>query len=412
MLNVRFYINKQKVTKHKDHPVYMSITFNGQRIRRPVSGVHVAEKSWDDEKERIKSGSRLNQFDEIRSFNNRIDQIEAQLKLIQQTAFDKRLTLTEKYILERLEDESLIKADNHDFFKVVDLYMAAIRSVKAKATMDTKKSDFDFLRRFEKEYSYKLSLNKMDLEFFEIFRRYSFEDRKIGDNTFAKTIRTLKSFLNWAFERDYIREQHYKKFKAPERYTEIICLTLGEFTRLYNHTFESKRLEYVRDVFIFGCSTGLRFSDLKALKSSNVHEDFIVFNTQKTSQNNTVPLNKYSKEILKKYKGTVQEPLPRISHQKFNVYIKLCCKEVEIDTPTTLTRFSGGTRTEETYPKWELITSHAARKTFTTLNLLLGVSERVVKGITGHKNEESFKRYVNFTKEYEKKQMDDVWDKI
>jgi integrase len=411
MINIRFYLNKQKTTK-KGHPVYMSITFNGQRIRKPVSGIHSTIKNWDDEKERLKRATRSNPFDEVNSFNNRIDQIEAQIKLIQQTAFDKRLNLTEKYILDRLNDESLVKADHHDFFTIADEYLNSTRSVIAKSTLKTKQLAFNFLKEFERECSYKITFSKIDLAFFEAFRSYAFETKEIEDNTFSKIIRILKSFLSWSFDRDYLHDQNFKKFKAPERFTEIICLTLEEFLRLYNHPFKSKRLEYVRDVFAFGCSTGLRFSDLKALKASNVQEDFIVFNAQKTSEDSIVPLNRYSKEILKKYKGTVQEPLPRISNQKFNGYIKECCKEVEIDTPTTLTRFSGGTRKEATYPKWEVITSHTARKTFTTLSLLLGVPERVVRNITGHKKEESFKRYVNFTKEYEKKQMDDVWDKI
>jgi hypothetical protein len=94
------------------------------------------------------------------------------------------------------------------------------------------------------------------------------------------------------------------------------------------------------------------------------------------------------------------------------VYLKECCKEAGIDAAVTITKFSGGSRKTSSHPKYELMASHAARKTFATLSLLMGVPERVVRNITGHKKEENFKRYVNFTKEYEKKQMDDVWDKI
>jgi integrase len=424
MINIRFYPNKQKTTRHNDYPVYMSITFNGQRLRKPVTGVHVDAKNWDNKKERIKRSTKGNPFDEVNSFNNRLDQLEAQIKLIQQTAFDKRIQVSEKYILDRLNDENLIKADQHEFFSVVDQYMNSIRSVKAKWTMKGKQTSFKFLRDFERDCSTKISFQKLNLEFFEALRDYAFQGRKvrnkngeikdgtIEDNTFAKVIAVLKAFLNWAFDRGYLLDQNYKKFRAPERQNEIICLTLDEFVKLSSHHFKSRKLDYVRDIYIFGCSTGLRFSDLRAINSTNIQNDFIVFNTQKTRENNMIPLNKYSKAILEKYKGTAYEPLPKISNQKLNQYIKECCKEVGIDTPMVITRFSGGNRKEFSCPKHEMITSHTARKTFITLSLLLGVPERVVKMTSGHRKEENFRLYVNFSREYEKQQMDKGWDKI
>lgn len=423
-MQVKFYLNNQKTTKYGDRPVYMYITYDGNRIRKPVPGVHVSEKNWDDEKEKIKKPAKSDPFDETKSFNQRIDFIRAQVRIIHQEAFDRRVKLTDKYILDRLNEESLVKADQNDFFKVVDQYMESIKPVKAGRTLLGKTTVFNFLKSFQEDTSYPLSFHKMDLEFFEALRKYAFQDRKIRDkegkmksaiiedNYFSKIISVLKTFLNWAFDRDYIKDQTYRKFKASERETEVICLTLDEFLALYNHEFKLKRLAQVRDVFVFGCSTGLRFSDLMSLDASHIQGDFIVKNIQKTQENGTIPLNKYSKGILKKYKDTVHETLPRVSAQKFNEYLKECCEDAGIDTPVTITRFSGSKRKHYTHPKYELITSHAARKTFTTLSLLMGVPERVVRNITGHKKEENFRRYVNFTKEFEKQQMDKIWDKI
>jgi integrase len=423
-MQVKFYLNTQKTTKHGDRPVYMYITFNGNRIRKPVPGVHASEKNWDGEKEKVKRPAKTDPFDETKSFNQRLDFIRAQVTIIDQEAFDRRIKLTEKYIVDRLNDESLVKADHNDFFKIVDEYMKSIEPVKAGRTLLGKRTVFNFLKSFQEDTSYPLSFHKMDLEFFEALRKYSFQDRKIvdkdgklksaaiEDNYFAKIVTVLKTFLNWAFERDYVKDQTYRKFKASERETEVICLTLDEFLTLYNHEFKSKRLSQVRDVFVFGCATGLRFSDLMSLQRSHIQGEFIVKNIQKTQENNTIPLNKYSKGILAKYKDTIHETLPKVSAQKFNQYLKECCEAAGIDTPTSITRFSGSKRRHYTFPKYALITSHAARKTFTTLSLLMGVPERVVRNITGHKKEENFKRYVNFTREFEKQQMDKVWDKI
>jgi hypothetical protein len=53
-MNVSFYLNTQLKTRHGDHPVYMYITYNGKRIRKPVAKVHTSVKYWDEEKQRIK----------------------------------------------------------------------------------------------------------------------------------------------------------------------------------------------------------------------------------------------------------------------------------------------------------------------------------------------------------------------
>src|SRR6218665_2644947 len=134
---------------------------------------------------------------------------------------------------------------------------------------------FNFLKDYQEQAGEKLTFEGMDLSFFEDLRAYAFEVRQIEDNYFAKIIAVLKTFLHWAFERDYIKDQTFKKFKAAEMDTEVICLTLEEFLALYNYNFTSRRLSQVRDVFIFGCSTGLRFSDLISLKSGHIGEDFI-----------------------------------------------------------------------------------------------------------------------------------------
>jgi integrase len=59
-----------------------------------------------------------------------------------------------------------------------------------------------------------------------------------------------------------------------------------------------------------------------------------------------------------------------------------------------------------------LITSHTARKTFVTNSLVLGMKEMVVRNITGHKDEASFKRYVDIAEDFKQKEMDNTWNKV
>lgn len=134
-MQVKFYLDTQKKTKHGDCPVYMYITYSGKRIRKPVANVHASVDNWDDEKQKIKRIAKADPFDDTNGFNKRLEFIKAQVQVIDQEAFERRIELTEKYILERLTDESLVKADQYDFFNAVDKYLASIKSVKAERTL-------------------------------------------------------------------------------------------------------------------------------------------------------------------------------------------------------------------------------------------------------------------------------------
>lgn len=219
--------------------------------------------------------------------------------------------------------------------------------------------------------------------------------------------------MSWGEERNYHTNTQYSKFKASEEEIEVIFLNTEELMTLYNFDFKSDRLSKVRDFYCFGCFTGLRFSDIQNLKPSNINDDYIKLNIKKTKQtDHVIPLNKFSQGILDKYKDTPFEPLPSISSQKLNKYIKECCKEIGLDTPVTITRYVGSQRIDTTMPKYELITSHTARKTFAAVSLILGMTERFVKSVTGYKRDASFNRYVKIAEQEVKKQMENTWDNL
>ena len=237
--------------------------------------------------------------------------------------------------------------------------------------------------------------------------------KKNLNNTFSKHIDIFKTFMRWSEERDYHKNSSFKKFKTTENEIEIIYLTKDELLQLLNFEFKKSKHSHVRDVYCFSCFTGLRFSDVYNLNKSNIHEDHIILNIQKTkSIDHIVPLNKYAKQILERYEGTIYYPLPVISSQKFNEYIKEACELAEINTPVSITRYSGQKRIDDIQPKHQLITSHTARKTFVTNSVIMGMNISVLKKITGHKKEESFRKYVNISEELKKNEMENTWDKM
>lgn len=412
-MQVSFSLRKEKVDKNGLMPVLMTISFNSVRIRKTVKGVKSLPKHWKAREQRIKPSLKNENYNYHIEYNKVVDEKEDEIKKLFRYILLKNIHPTKDYILEKLEN-GLDKVNlTHQFFPSFEEFKDSSMSTKTARTIKSYVTTINFLKDFESYSGTKLIFDSIDSSFFEKLQDYTFLERKNKNSYFSFIIKVLKTFMNWSLDKEYHNNLKYKKFKAREDETEIIYLTMDELMRLYKYDFESDRLNQVRDMYVFNSVTGLRISDYKALKPSNVKKDHLLVTIQKTKAINTkIPLNKFSKEILKKYKGTIHEPLPIISDQKFNKYIKECCQIVEINTLITKTRFVGQKRVEMTVPKYKLITSHTARKTFVTNSLILGMKEMVVRNITGHKKEESFRRYVKIADDFKRQEMDNTWNKI
>lgn len=407
-----FTLRKDKISKGGLIPVRLLVTVNGERVRKNVPGVKTKSKDWKNE--RIKSNLKSEPYNFHIEFNDKLDKLENKLKSIHRYALLNEIPLSKEYILEKIDDKTFSNNSLvHNFIDSFDEFIEVNKSIKAYGTTKKYKSVLSVLKDFSNHTGYSLRFDSLNVVFYESFRDYCFNERNTVNNYFGKLIAVTKTFMNWSLDRGYHDNIEFKKFKAPQDRIEVIYLTMDELMKLFNHDFDSRKLTHVRDFYCFGCFTGLRFSDIKQLKSSNVFEDYLDLNIIKTkSIGHRIPLNKYAKIILDKYRGTLYDPLPKISGQKFNEYIKECCEEVEIDTPINITRYVGKKRVDKVLPKHKLITSHTARKTFVTNSLVLGMKEMVVKNITGHKDDASFKRYVEIAEDFKKKEMDNTWDKL
>lgn len=201
----------------------------------------------------------------------------------------------------------------------------------------------------------------------------------------------------------------YQNFKIKRETLEVIALTQTEFDDLYSlNLSDNKRLEQVRDVFCFSCVTGLRYSDLKQLRKEHIKENEICLTVTKTKERLIVPLTEYSLNILSKYQD-LNKPLPVISSQNMNYYIKELAEKAGINEEVEIVRYRGVKREAIVYPKYELISVHTGRKTFVTLSLEKGMSAEEVMTITGHSDYKSFKRYVKITEERKKVVMLKAW---
>ena len=108
-----------------------------------------------------------------------------------------------------------------------------------------------------------------------------------------------------------------------------------------------------------------------------------------------IPLKPKVYEILKKY----DFELPKTSATKMNLLIKRICKAAKIDTDITKTEIIGGDTITTTHKKYELITSHIARKTGITLLYLNNVPLLEIKSISGHNQISQLLDYISISEE-------------
>ena len=411
-MELKFVLRKDKVNKNGLCPIRMDISINGQRIRKTVSGVKSSVSDWKGS--RLKVNLKNDSYEDNIDFNEILENIEIKVNSIFRYIRKNKLTVDKDYILEKLNDEHFGNNEViQDFFSMYQEYIDRSKNIVVPGSIRRYKSNRKFFQNFEEFTGYKMRFETINLEFYEKLTNYCFEEKQTVNNYFGKLVTGLKAFMNWAYDREYHNNDTFKKFKAPKDRIEVIYLSIEELMSLYRFDFNDKKLEKVRDFYCFSCFSGLRYSDVSKLKTSNIFENHIKFNIQKTKTiDHITPLNKFSKEILVKYKGTIYEPIPKISAQKLNDYIKIACEKAKINSLVNITRYMGQKRIDKEVPKYELITSHTAKKTFVTNSLILGMKESVIQQITGNQDKASFKAYVDIANSLKYDEMNNSWNKL
>lgn len=155
------------------------------------------------------------------------------------------------------------------------------------------------------------SFEQMDYYFYTQFQQYLIK-RNYATNTIGKHLRTLKTFFIEARERGLMPQFSTKRFKAIREQTSVIYLNESELNTLFELDLShNTRLEKVRDLFLVGCWTGLRFSDCTNITPENIDGQFIEITTQKTGEIVVIPIHQQVATIMERYKGKTPNSLPK-----------------------------------------------------------------------------------------------------
>ena len=310
--------------------------------------------------------------------------------------------------------------------KYLDTYIGRIESgdIKVKGemysyyTIKSIKYSINLFNKFQSETGY-LDFNTIDTNTFGAYSQWM-EDKKYAKGAIGARIKDIKSILARAHKDGYNDNMSYSGIEVLKEEKDSIYLTQEELNAITNvnpKDFPDEfphpdQAEKFRDVFLIGCYSGQRISDYGHIQHEQITEEtidgvktiYIGFHQHKTGEDVQIPCMPKLVELLNKYRiandnGEYEYNLPQVKfEQQLNKCIKDIAKVAGITTPVTTTIVKGGKKETERKPKYKLISSHTARRTFASLMLLNGVPKDQIAQCTGHKSIKQLETYIRADK--------------
>jgi integrase len=338
------------------------------------------------------------------------------------------LPLYKKYITASRTGRRLLKNNkkvSESTVKVHTYIYKHLEIFSAKYNLELKIAPANKLNKREFE-----SQKKFWKNFFKKFCDYLYDERKCSDNYVGMLMGLLRAFFNYIEkEHNILLNSFFKDFYVYRPHTEIFVLSADRLNFLiYNKEFEEKLTpaeRRIKDIFIIGCVTALRYSDLMSLAKNNVFvingDYYINTISRKTSTPTKVKLPPFASDIVLKYKSRSKLLFTPISVFNFNKHLKNIGLKAGWVEPVFKTRQKRGEERslyknsdkKEHYRFCDLMSSHFMRRTAITTMLTLGVNEQVVRQISGHSaGSAEFYRYVKYSQDYLNNQTDDYFNRL
>ena len=287
-----------------------------------------------------------------------------------------------------------------DFFENYD-HFCAVESVRNNWTDGTRRN-YDCLRSILVRFNPLLQLSTLNAATLDAFVA-SLVAKGRNNTTIARMLRRLLGFLRWANTQGYYDGTLHNTYRprltgAHFETKQIIYLTPDELNAIESVELP-EYLAITRDIFVFCCYTGLRISDALRLRNIDIADGtHINIVTRKTADSLRIEFNRHSSAIAARYyrENSPSDALFGLSYsiETINFHLRAIGQICRIDTPIHLTHFSGARRIEEIKPKWQLLTTHVARRTFVVNALRLGIPAEVITRWTGHSTLDAMRPYM------------------
>lgn len=379
MVKVSFFVRKDVKTL----PVYASVTWSSTRVKIATGENLDKLTGWSQKRGRCTSSQRgyLN-------INRRLDQLEDDIKDL----FRSHKAMTPALL------KDLISMEDQDpdprAQAVFENYLKKNSHLLAHETVRRLKTSMNMLKQFDDS----IRVSHINQDLISEFINWNL-DKGLASSTVHTHLKVIKVILKEVGQDSSFVRINY-------RHTERVFLTEEELFALYQCPMPSEALSRVKDLFAFSCFTGMRFSDIIALKPEHLHGDTVRIVQKKHGKANLIPLNKYALDIWSRHSGGFR----CISNQKANKYIKDVAEIAGIDTLVTVVRYSGAKRKEILVPKFRVVSFHVGRHTYATLSLSKGMDLAILSEILGHSDIKTSLIYAKLMDNKKVEAVRSAWD--
>lgn len=415
---------EDKIRKLKTRTViYARVCYNNYKLKF-YTNENIDPKYWNPETQRAKQTAKFREHPE---FNQRLENIASDIRTAFRNYQNKNngeIPLPETFKAILNTDIKKTTVGNEKRLTFMSFFQDIINRSKEGTrlhhktgkpinsnTLKTYTTTYKHLCDFQTLKRKSIDFESITLEFYADYTEYLIKNLKLSTNTVGKHIQIIKLMMNEATENGINKNLSYKgkRFITVREESDSIYLNQSEIDELSDIDLShDTRLDKVRDLFLIGCYTGLRYSDYSILEPKHFKNGFIEIKQTKTGHPVTIPMHRKVGTILAKYDGDLPKS---ISNQKTNDYLKeLGRKSNSLKAKVEKSITKGGSNVTEVYEKWELLTTHTARRSFATNQYLAGVPTVTIMAITGHKTEKSFLRYIKLTSKEHAKLLKLHWE--
>jgi integrase len=430
LLPVSLICSARKVRKDGTSLIFIQYCYSATSKTLLNTGIAIPAKYWQKKHRRV-SDELPSNYGKAQALNKELQRLERLSEDIVTYGLENGIDDSVRFLKETFKPSfniaELDKAKkklhpekrkiNLDFFHQLEEYIILkARSVTPKM-INVYKNMRDTLKAFQTSRGKAITFERIDYNFYEDFMNYMQNEhihrrRKelitgFKMSTCGKTIKQLRIFLTNRMRKKIISPIDLQEFKIVDEPSDAIYLGEDEIKKIYHTDLSTcSFLEKYRDLFVFGCLTGLRFSDFTTIKKEDVRDNRLFKKQIKSSSWVVIPLREIAKYIFKdKFNGN----LPHVSNPDFNYYIKEVGRLAGIREEITFSYKKGGNVIRVMKPKFSWITSHTCRRSFCTNEFLAGTPVELIMKISGHKSIRDFYRYIRITPEEAATQIDNIW---
>ena len=413
---MRSTFNLKEPNRDKESLILFSAYFKDEGRKFVYStGEVIHPNDWDFENRQPKNlNGRTDKANKQRAIKRQLDRYS---NFFSDTIQNYKLSNKDVIIAEIKDDFDVefkrTKSLASKFFEVYNVFLTEKKNdytedANSQTTIKRYEYNKKLLIDFQENRNKKIHFNQINKSFYNQFVNFCVSEKKHSANTVRRNVGLFKTFLYWALENGYTYKTDFQKFKAPKaQQTDEVALTLQQVQEMFEYDFsDNDRLEKVRDLFVFGCSTGMRYSNYSKIEKKDIENGIIKVRDEKNNYKTLkIPLNDFSIYVLKKY----HYQLPKISNQRFNDYVKEVFTVMGYDENIKKTVKIGKDIIEQINPLYERISSHTARRSFITIMKNKKIPDKVIMSYTGHRSLEVFNKYYKPNDDDRKGFMKTVW---